>query len=319
MKFRNTALGIIVLALSSLIGLTSTASAGVPESTDPIKLAINEWTGQHITTHVAGQILEKMGYNVEYVTAGYYPQMVAIRDNEVTAALELWSSNLGEHYDNAVASGKVEELGDLGLDPIEAWYYNSTAKEKCPGLPSWEALKECKQVFATAETFPDGRFVDYPADWGTTNVNRIKALSLPYSSVPAGSEGALVSEIKSAEARKAPLVVMFWEPHWLHAEVDLTLVELPAYEEACIENPEWGMNKSDTYDCDWKRGYVKKMAWKGLKDKWPAAHKFLSDFTLLNSDQIPMMNAIDQQGQDIDAVVKEWVDKNEARWKPWTM
>lgn len=319
MKFKLSTMGVIILFLGMVMGITSVARAAVPESQDPIKLAINEWTGQHITTHIAGEILTRMGYNVEYVTAGYFPQMVAIRDNDVTAALEIWSSNIGEHYDNAVASGKVEELGDLGLDPIEAWYYTTAAKEKCPGLPDWKALKACQKVFATAETFPAGRFVDYPADWGTSNVNRIKALGLPFSSVPAGSEGALISEITSAEARKAPLVVMFWEPHWLHAVVDLNLVELPPYEEGCFDKPEWGMNKTETYDCDWQRGYVKKMAWIGMKAKWPAAHKFLTDFTLLNSDQIPLMNAIDKQGKDIDIVIKEWVDKNEARWKPWTM
>ena len=36
-----------------------------------IKLAINEWTGQHLSTRVAGAILERAGYTVEYVTAGY--------------------------------------------------------------------------------------------------------------------------------------------------------------------------------------------------------------------------------------------------------
>ena len=49
------------------------ADLGAKDET--IKLAINEWTGQHITTHVAGEILKRMGYKVEFVTAGYYPQM----------------------------------------------------------------------------------------------------------------------------------------------------------------------------------------------------------------------------------------------------
>ena len=307
----------LVAACMVTLGVATNAQAAVPESDEPIKLAINEWTGQHITTHVAGEILKGMGYNVEYVTAGYFPQMVALRENEVSAALEIWTSNIGDHYDKAVASGKVEELGDLGLEPIEAWYYNQTAQEKCPGLPDWEALKECDEIFATAETFPSGRFVDYPADWGTTNVDRIKALGLPYTSIPAGSEGALITEIQSAEARKAPLVIMFWEPHWLHAVVDLTLVELPPYEDGCYDDPAWGMNASETYDCDWKRGYVRKMVWKGMKDKWPAAHSVLKSLTLTNADQIPMMNAIDQEGGKLEDVVAAWLDANEATWKPW--
>ena len=186
MKFR------FCLALMTLLtlGLTTNAQAAVPESKDPIKLAINEWTGQHISTRVAGEILVRMGYNVEYVTAGYYPQMVALEDNTISATMEIWSSNIGEHYDKALASGKVEEIGDLGLVPVESWYYNNAAKKKCPGLPDYKALNGCIQAFANAETYPKGRFVDYPADWGTTNVDRIAALGLDYTSVPAGSEGA---------------------------------------------------------------------------------------------------------------------------------
>jgi glycine betaine/proline transport system substrate-binding protein len=29
------------------------------------------------------------------------------------------------------------------------------------------------------------------------------------------------------------------------------------------------------------------------------------------------MLAVDKKGQDIDAVVKDWINKNEAVWKPW--
>ncbi len=110
-----------------MLGLTTHAQAAVPESSDPIKLAINEWSGQHISTHVAGEILKRMGYNVEYVTAGYYPQMVALEDNTISATLEIWSSNIGEHYDKALASGNVTELGDLGLVPVECWFLNNGA------------------------------------------------------------------------------------------------------------------------------------------------------------------------------------------------
>jgi len=115
--------------------LAPAQAAGIPESTDPIKLAINEWTGQHITTYVAGEVLKRMGYNVEYTTAGYLPQFEAIQDGTVTASLEIWSNNVGEAYDKAAATGKVVKLGDLGVVAGEAWYYPKYVEEKCPGLP----------------------------------------------------------------------------------------------------------------------------------------------------------------------------------------
>lgn len=309
---KAVSLGLLALGMS---GPAQAAEMGAKD--EAIKLAINEWTGQHISTRVAGELLKKMGYQVEYVTAGYYPQMQALEDNTISATMEIWSSNIGEHYDKAIGSGNVVEVGDLGLVPVETWYYPPYVEEKCPGLPDWVALKKCAEVFASAESFPKGRLLDYPADWGTSNVDRLKALDLEFVSVPAGSEGALVAEIKSATTRKDPLVVMFWAPHWVHAVVDLKAVALPPYEKGCYDDASVGVNPDATYDCDWERGYIKKMAWAGFKDKWPAAYALLKAYTLRNDDQIPMMNAIDQDGRKLEQVTAEWVKSNEALWKPW--
>jgi glycine betaine/proline transport system substrate-binding protein len=148
-------------------------------------------------------------------------------------------------------------------------------------------------------------------------VDRLTALSLPLQSVPAGSEGALVAEIKAAESKNKPILVMFWSPHWLHAEVDLNMVELPPYEEGCTEDPSVGLNPDATYDCDWARGNINKIGWIGMEEKWPAAFQLLQSYTLRNEDQIPMMAAIDVRGEDLDTVIEQWVDANEATWKPW--
>jgi ABC-type proline/glycine betaine transport system substrate-binding protein len=56
---RSWIVGAGLLALAGAAG-TGPAVAGVPESSDPIKLAINEWTGQVTTTHIAGEILKRM-------------------------------------------------------------------------------------------------------------------------------------------------------------------------------------------------------------------------------------------------------------------
>lgn len=317
----KTALQAGVIAAVFLLGAAGPAgnaqAADMGDVNAPIKLAMNEWTGQHITTKVAGEILTRMGYEVEYVTAGYLPQMTAIRDNTISATLEIWSSNIGEHYKDALASGQAVALGDLGLKPVETWHYNNAAKAACPGLPAWKALKKCADVFANADTFPQGRLVDYPAEWGTTNVDRLTALDLPIKSLPAGSEGALVAEIKAAEQRNKPLLVMFWSPHWVFAEVDLHKVDLPPYFEGCYEDAAGGINPSAAYDCDWKRGNINKIGWDGMQKKWPAAHAFLENYQMTNAAQIPMMAAIDVESMELDGVVRAWVDSNESVWRPW--
>lgn len=302
----------------ALLGLTGAVTA--VESDDPIKLALNEWTGQHITTYIAGEALKRLGYNVEYVTAGYYPQMDALPDNSITATLEIWSSNIGENYQRALDTGKVEELGELGLKPRETWMYPAYMEAQCPGLPDWKALNACAEVFATADTFPKGRFLDYPAEWGTTNVDRINALNMNFVSQPAGSEGAMLAELKRAVAKQEPLVLQFWEPHWFHAMQEMKPVELPPYEVGCHDDPSWGINPDATYDCDWDdSAHIDKVGWIGLRDKWPGAHKFLSNYTLNNATQQVLMRQVDVDGEDVVEVVKAWLDANESTWKAWSM
>jgi ABC-type proline/glycine betaine transport system substrate-binding protein len=47
--FSKKFLAILALSLP-VAGYGSISTADVPESSDPIKIAMNEWTGQHITT-----------------------------------------------------------------------------------------------------------------------------------------------------------------------------------------------------------------------------------------------------------------------------
>ena len=142
------------IAIASLAGAVQAAELGAVD--EPIKLAINEWTGQHVTTHIAGEMLKAAGYKVEYTTAGYMNMYQAMADGELHAALEIWSSNVSEDYAKKVEAGTVTEIGDLGLDAKEGIAYPAHVEELCPGLPAWEALKECAGQFATAETLAHG-------------------------------------------------------------------------------------------------------------------------------------------------------------------
>jgi len=304
-----------------LLGMAASAGAqSIPESDEPIVLAMNEWTGQHVSTYVAGETLKRMGYNVEYVTAGYYPQGAAIADGDIDATLEIWSSNIGEGWDEMVNEGRLEVIGIAGLKPQEAWYVPAYVIEQnmCPGLEeSWEALNDCVDVFATPDTLPSGRFLDYPADWGDTNAQRIEALDLDYVSIPSGGEGAIIAEIKSAVDRQAPLLTMFWEPHWLHAQIDMERVYLPEHFEGCETDASLGMNPDAVYDCDWSGAEIIKYGNPALKDSHPGAWALLEAYSITNAEQAVMMAEIDDKGRDLGEVVNEWLDNNPDQVQDW--
>ncbi|MTI01723.1 MULTISPECIES: ABC transporter substrate-binding protein [Alphaproteobacteria] len=304
------------------VSLLALAVAGTAQAADmgavdePIKLAINEWTGQHVTTHVAGEMLKAAGYNVEFVTAGMMNQFQALADGDIDATLEIWSSNVSDEYAKKIDEGTVVEIGDLGLDAKEGIAYPAHVAELCPGLPAWEALNECAQLFATAETLPSGRLVDYPADWGTPGADRMVGLELPFKAVPAGSEGALIAELRASTERKSPLLITFWQPHWAMSAYDVQFVDLPAGEEACFNDPAWGPNPNAVNDCDFSPSRIFKASWSGMEDKWPAAYEILSNYQLAVEDQQPMMGAIDVDGGQVEEVVAAWMAENEDKWRP---
>ncbi|MFC6688752.1 ABC transporter substrate-binding protein [Jhaorihella thermophila] len=304
----------IGVALAAMAGAAGAAELGAVD--EPIKLAINEWTGQHVTTHVAGEMLKAAGYKVEYVTAGMLNQFQAIADGDITATLEIWSSNVSDEYYKKMEEGTVIDLGELGLDAREGIAYPAHVEEMCPGLPAWEALKDCAQIFATAETIPMGRLVDYPADWGTPGADRMKGLGLPFKAIPAGSEGALIAELRASTERKSPLLITFWQPHWAMSAYNVKFVDLPEAEDACFTDPSWGPNPNEVNDCDFTSTTITKAGWAGLKDKWPAAYEILVNYKLSVEDQQPMMGAIDVDGGKVEEVVAKWMAENEAKWRP---
>ncbi|MEM7317873.1 MAG: ABC transporter substrate-binding protein [Pseudomonadota bacterium] len=308
---KKISLGLAVATLAS-----SAYAADMGAVDEPIKLAINEWTGQHVTTHVAGEMLKAAGYQVEYVTAGMMNQFQAIADGDIHATLEIWSSNVSDEYAKQVEAGGVVEIGDLELAAKEGIAYPAHVADLCPGLPAWEALKDCAQNFATAETIPMGRLVDYPADWGTPGADRMTGLELPFKAVPAGSEGALIAELRASTERKSPLLITFWQPHWAMSAYDVKFVDLPVGEDACFNDPSWGPNPNAVNDCDFSPSRIFKAAWSGTADKWPAAYEILSNYTLSVEAQQPMMGAVDVDGGSVEEVVAKWMAENEGAWRP---
>ena len=299
---------------AAFCAVASTSYAAEPAGADqPIKIAINEWTGQNLSAHIAGNLLQKMGYKVEYVTAGAVPQFAAIAEGSLHFQPETWTNNVGDIYPTAVESGKIVVTGDLGLEPKEGWFYPPYMEEKCPGLPAYTALYDCAQAFAAADTFPKGRLITYPADWGTRSNEQVAAIGLPFQPVAGGSEGAMIAEMKSAIAAEQPMLMMFWQPHWIHAEIKLNLVEWDSSSADCLA----GKNQKKGEACGFAQATVKKIVNADFAKTWPDAMSFINSYTLTNDVQNALIQKVDQEKQSVEDVAAEWISNNESVWKGW--
>lgn len=287
------------------------------ESSDPIKLTLNDWTGQLITTTLMGDVLKDAGYNVEYIQADYIAQFAGLKTGDLDVAMEIWETTGREAMDNAVATGKVVNLGETGMQAIEEWWYPSYMEARCPGLPNWEALKTCADAFATPETAPLGRYLGGPVTWGGFDDERVAALGLDFEVVHAGTDAALFAELEAAYQRKDPIMLWIYSPHWAPAKFDGSFVKFPPYTPECYSDPSVGVNPNAAYDCGKPTGPIWKVAWAGLADKWPKAAKIIENFKISNDAMSAMISEVDLQGKTVDDVVAEWMAANKDTWKAW--
>lgn len=300
--------------LAALIASSALADA---ESQDPIKITTHDWTGQIVNSTILGKLLQKAGYNVEYVQADYIAQFAGLETGDLHVATEIWETTGREAMDAALATGKVVSMGESGMQAIEEWWYPAYMEEVCPGLPDWKALNECATEFSTAETAPLGRYLGGPVTWGGFDDERVKALEMDFEVVHAGTDAALFAELESAYQRKAPIVLWLYEPHWAPAKYEGSFVKFPPYSAECYQDPAVGMNADAAYDCGKPTGPIWKVSWAGLEGKWPGAAKIIKDYTLTNNEMGALVSKVDLDGEPIDAVADEWIAANQDTWSKW--
>ena len=314
---RNTKRLIAVSILAAAAAISIPAQAAVPESKEPIILTIHDWTGQYITTHIMGRVLEEMGYTVKYQQADYIAQFAGLESGDLHVAMEMWETTGKQAMEQSLATGKTVDLGETGMKAIEEWWYPYYMKEKCPGLPDWKALNKCAEVFSTAETHPKGRYLGGPVTWAGFDDERVEALELDYEVVHAGTDAALFAEIQSAYERKAPVLAWVYTPHWAPIKFRGEWVNFPKYSDACYNDPKTGLNPNMAYDCGKPRGWIKAVGWKGGEKVWPCAYQAVRNFTVSNQEIGEMIGEVDLEGKNVDQAVEAWMDKNKSRWKQW--
>jgi len=299
--------------VAGIILAFSASSISAADSSSPIVIPTHNWSSQVVMAYVIGGIFESMGNNVEYVSADTQKVYEAIRQGDVTISHEVWQSTFGKSFYAAMGKGGIIDAGNhdtISLEEVGVpqWVID---KNLCPGLPNWEALKNCKDVFATADSGGKGRILDGPQSWhGVEYTDRVEALLGDDWVVKfAGSADALWAELASAKKEGRGTIVFNWTPNFTDAE-GYAFIEWPEYYLGC--------RKQDGGDskCGSPVGWLKKAAnWKFPKTH-PAAYTAFSRISF-TAGQIGAMAAL----VDIDKMThadaaEAWLAANEAVWKP---
>jgi glycine betaine/proline transport system substrate-binding protein len=290
------------LALAAVLALTACASDGDVDAGDlgggddgggsaageGVSLVANPWPGSYANAHVARIIIEEeLGAEVEIVELDENAQWAGLDDGSLDAVLEVWPSGHGENIARFIEDrGTVEDIGELGALGQIGWFTPTYVVEEDPELATWEGLEGNEELFATAETGSSGQFLAADPSFVQFDETIIENLDLDFQVVQSGSEAAQLTAVEAAIDREEPVLFYFYTPHWLHAQYDLTMVELPAWDEEC-EEPEAERT------CGYPEDVLFKAASAELAERNPDVHTFLTNFQLQNEDQDSITFAMD--------------------------
>ncbi|WP_159944777.1 MULTISPECIES: ABC transporter substrate-binding protein [unclassified Nocardiopsis] len=283
----------------------------VARDPNTVRMALNGWVGYEASAEVLAYILrEEMDYEVQLVRTDEQPSWQALDQGVLDVIVENWGhEDLMELY-GPEGNGTVVDGGPNGNEGVIGWYVPAYLVEEYPEITTVDGLREHTGLFRTAETGEEGEFLGGAPGFVTQDQGMINAFDLDLEIVYAGSEASQITEVRRRYANGEPVLFYFYEPQWLHDELDLVKVEFPDYEPGCAEDP-------DHVPCDYPVYELNKIFRAGFVETNDPAYQFLDNWTWTNAHQNEVAGMIADDGLDPTDAAEIWVRENPDVWREW--
>ncbi|OJG53939.1 glycine betaine/L-proline ABC transporter glycine betaine/L-proline-binding/permease [Enterococcus haemoperoxidus] len=281
-KIGGTAVAIVAI-IALIAGSTLFSSAKNEEKN--ISLSYVEWDTEVASTHVIGEVLKDVGYNVSLTPLDNAIMWESLSKGETDAMVAAWLPGThGEQYKQY--KNKVDDLGEnlkgakLGIVVPQYMDVDSIEDLKDQAGKKITGIEPGAGVVAAAEKTQ--KAYNNLSDW----------------SVETSSSGAMTVALGQAIKNKEEIVITGWSPHWMFAKYDLKY----------LEDPKGTMGKEET---------IHTMARKGLEKENPEAYNILKNFHWTKEDMESVMLEINN-GTEPTQAARDWIDshsKEVAEWK----
>ncbi|WP_406350884.1 ABC transporter permease/substrate binding protein [Streptomyces sp. NBC_00658] len=190
---------------------TATASAETKRALD---VAWFPWDEDVAVTYLWKNVLARRGYTMNMKQMDVGPVYTGLASGDLDLNFDAWlpyaQSNYWDQHKN--------DLRDLGT-----WYEPTSLEIAVPSYV--KDVKSLADLKGKGDTF-GGKIIGIEP--GTGEMNLLKTKVLPgygldkeYKVVD-GSTPAMLAELKRAYAKKEPVAVVLWSPHWAYSEYELT-------------------------------------------------------------------------------------------------
>ncbi|MFF7332190.1 ABC transporter permease/substrate binding protein [Streptomyces sp. NPDC090306] len=261
----------------------ATASAEAKRS---VNVAWFPWDEDIAVTYLWKEVLGRRGYSLNLKQMDVGPVYTGLAAGDIDLNFDAWLPYAQQNYWDK----SKKDLNDLGT------WYSPTSLEVA--VPSYvKGVKSLADLKGKSAEF-DGKIIGIEP--GTGEMNLLKSKVLPgygldkeYKVVD-GSTPAMLAELKRAYAKKEPVAVVLWSPHWAYSEYDLTKLKDP--------KQEFGVGNT-----------IRTISSKKFPSQYPQLTKWIKNFKMSESELGSLEAEINKLGQGheeqaVDAWLKEHPD-----------
>ncbi|MHB9849916.1 ABC transporter permease/substrate binding protein [Streptomyces krungchingensis] len=195
--------------------LAPVKSAAAPaEAKRPLDVAWFPWDEDVAVTYLWKNVLARRGYTLNLKQMDVGPVYTGLASGDIDLNFDAWLPYAQANYWDQ----HKDDLKDLGT-----WYRPTSLEIAVPSYV--KDVKSLADLKGKSGTF-GGKIIGIEP--GTGEMNLLKKKVLPgygldkeYKVVD-GSTPAMLAELKRAYAKKEPVAVVLWSPHWAYSEYKLT-------------------------------------------------------------------------------------------------
>ncbi|QKZ22770.1 ABC transporter permease/substrate binding protein [Streptomyces chartreusis] len=270
---------------------TAEASATDVGKGKELKIGYIPWDEGIASTYLWKELLERRGFKVTTSQYAAGPLYTGVATGQIDFETDSWLPTTHAEYWKKYG----KQLEDLG-----SWYGPTSLELSVPsyvkGVNSLEDLKNNASKFK-------GKIIGIEPSAGMMGMLKdtvLKKYGLEGTyEVVDGSTPAMLAELKRAYAKKEPVLVTLWSPHWAYSDYDLTK----------LKDPKGAWGKGDG---------VHTLARKGFAGDNPEVGKWLKDFSMTEKQLTSLESQITKagKGKEQDAV-RTWLKQNPGLLDKW--
>jgi glycine betaine/proline transport system substrate-binding protein len=282
---------VLIALLIGMISIGSVVAGGQSEGAEQkgsVELAYVEWARAVAITHVAGEVLDRIGYDVELnnVANAAMWQSVAAGDSDallcawLPATHQMFYGEQGEFTDEVVDLGPNYTGARLGLV-----------------VPAYVEEDSIPDLVENADKY-DNEIVGIDPGAGmmqqTESAIENDTYGLGAFSLLEGSGPTMTAALGDAINNEQPIVVTGWAPHWMFGRWDLKI----------LDDPQNVFGKAET---------INTIVRQGLEEDQPELYRFLNEFDWFSIEEgLGQVMVAIQEGTTPEEAAAEYVENNQA-------